>query len=83
MAVLTGRFISGFIHHVKCNTNETGSEDLGNGKGRSTNRRILHLILVHASNHQQPSHVQLELNRGVGVVVGDGLVLVPHLKSGK
>ena len=78
MAVFTGRFTSVLTHYVKGNTDESGSEDLRNGKACSTNRRILHLILVHASNHQQPSNVQLELNRRIGVVVGDSLVLVPH-----
>lgn len=83
MAVFTGRFTSALTHQVKSNTDKTGSEDLRNGKTRSTNRRILHLILVHASNHPQPSNVQLELNRRIGIVVGDRLVLVPHLKSGE
>ena len=83
MAVFTGRFTSALTHQEKCNTNETGSEDLRNGKTGSTNRRVLHLILVHASNHPQSLYVQLELNRRIGIVVGDCFVLVPHLKSGE
>lgn len=66
---------------VQHHTNKTGRQNLRDRKTRSTNRGVLHLILVHATNRDQSLNLQLELDVGIRIVVGNGLVLVPHWSS--